>query len=37
MKKIGFTMGIAMGSVATFALLQKNKFNKLLKKVKGNM
>ena len=35
--KIGFTMGMAMGSVATFALLQKNKFNKMIKKMKGSM
>lgn len=32
--KMGFTIGMAMGSVATFALLQKNKINRLLKKAK---
>lgn len=35
--KFGFTMGMAMGSVATFALLQKNKLNKVIKKMKGSM
>ena len=37
MTKTGLTLGIAMGSIATFALLQKNKFNKFVKKMKGNM
>ncbi len=33
--KIGFTMGLAMGSVAAIALLEKNRFNKFIKKVKN--
>lgn len=37
MMKFGFTMGIAMGSVATVVLLQKNKLNKFIRKVKGTM
>ncbi len=35
MMKLGFTMGLTIGGIAAFALLEKNKFNRLIKKVKN--
>ena len=30
--KFGFTMGMTMGSIMTFALLQKNKINRMIRR-----
>ncbi len=33
--KLGFTMGVTMGSIMTFAVLQKNKINRMIRKAKN--
>ena len=35
MMKFGFKMGLAMGSVAAMALMQKSKINRAIKKLKN--
>ncbi len=35
--KIGFTVGLMMGTVATFAVLEKNKVTKMFKKIKAKV